>query len=86
MRPNHHYATHTAEFIRNFGPAAGFWSFIFERLNKVLKGTNHNNHGHGTIESTFLKQFILAQNVSRRVCYREFYKIQFANCPYPYRY
>lgn len=84
MRPNHHYATHTAEFIRDFGPAAGFWSFVFERLNKVLKGTNHNNHSHGTIESTFLKQFILAQNVSRRVCYPLFSKIQFANRPCRY--
>ena len=84
MRPNHHYATHTAEFIRDFGPAAGFWSFVFERLNKVLKGTNHNNHGHGTIESTFLKQFILAQNVSRRVCYPLLSKIQFANRPCRY--
>ena len=67
MRPNHHYATHTAEFIRDFGPATGFWSFIFERLNKVLKGMNHNNHGNGVIEATFLKQFISAQKVSRRV-------------------
>ena len=67
MRPNHHYATHTAEFICDFGPTAGFWSFIFERLNKVLKGMNHNNHGNGVIEATFLKQFISAQKVSRQV-------------------
>ena len=67
MRPNHHYATHTAEFIRDFGPAAGFWSFIFECLNKVLKGMNHNNHGNGVIEATFLKQFISAQKVSHQV-------------------
>ncbi len=67
MRPNHHYATHTAEFICDFGPVAGFWSFIFEHLNKVLKGMNHNNHGYGVIKATFLKQFISAQKVSRQV-------------------
>ncbi len=35
MKPNHHYATHTAECVRDFGPLHGFWTFLFERLNKV---------------------------------------------------
>ncbi|THH26684.1 hypothetical protein EUX98_g7505 [Antrodiella citrinella] len=44
IKPNHHYATHVAECVRDFGPLHDFWSFLFERLNKVLKSFNTNNH------------------------------------------
>ncbi|CDO73026.1 hypothetical protein BN946_scf185007.g80 [Trametes cinnabarina] len=57
IRPNHHYATHTAEFIRDYGPMRGFWTFIFERLNKILKSYRTNNHEGGEIECTFMREF-----------------------------
>lgn len=57
MRPNHHYATHTASFIRDFGPLHGFWTFLFERLNKVLKSYRTNNHNGGVLETTFFREF-----------------------------
>ncbi|KAJ7318502.1 hypothetical protein DFH08DRAFT_819781 [Mycena albidolilacea] len=31
----HHYATHTARCVRNYGPLHQFWTFLFERLNKA---------------------------------------------------
>ena len=49
---------HTGEFIRDFGPLHEFWSFLFERLNKVLKAYNTNNHGYGgELETTFFTEF-----------------------------
>ena len=57
IRPNHHYATHVAECVRNFGPLHDFWMFLYERLNKVLKSFKTNNHGQGELETTFFTEF-----------------------------
>lgn len=57
MRPNHHYATDTTESIRDYGPLHGFWTFLFERLNKVLKSYRTNNHGGGELKTTFFREF-----------------------------
>ncbi|THU76896.1 hypothetical protein K435DRAFT_878595 [Dendrothele bispora CBS 962.96] len=57
MRPNHHYATHTASNIRNYGPLHEFWTFLFERLNRVLKSYNTANHGGGELEVSFFREF-----------------------------
>lgn len=57
IKPNHHYATHIAECARNFGPLHDFWTFLFERLNKVLKSFKTNNHGNGELETTFFHEF-----------------------------
>ncbi|KIM51792.1 hypothetical protein SCLCIDRAFT_18301 [Scleroderma citrinum Foug A] len=57
MKTNHHYATHTAQYIRNFSPLNGFWTFLFERLNKILKSYKTNNHSNGELETTFFNKF-----------------------------
>ncbi|KIJ06688.1 hypothetical protein PAXINDRAFT_158658 [Paxillus involutus ATCC 200175] len=57
LKPNHHYACHTATYARNFGPLNGFWTFLFERLNKVLKSFKTNNHASGELETTFFNEF-----------------------------
>lgn len=57
VRPNHHYATHTAEFIRDYGPMREFWTFVFERLNKILKAYKTSNHDGGEVECTFFREF-----------------------------
>ncbi|KAI1783145.1 hypothetical protein LXA43DRAFT_977257 [Ganoderma leucocontextum] len=57
IRPNHHYATHVPDFALMFGPLHNFWSFLFERLNKVLKSYNTNNRGDGELETTFFTEF-----------------------------
>ena len=67
VRPNHHYATHTGDFIRDYGPLRGFWTFLFERLNKVLKGYRTNNHEGGEIEVTFFREFHRAAQLQRVV-------------------
>ncbi|KAI0364657.1 hypothetical protein BV20DRAFT_1057013 [Pilatotrama ljubarskyi] len=63
IRPNHHYATHTAECIRDYGPMRGYWTFIFERLNKILKSYWTNNHEGGEIEMTFFREFLRASRL-----------------------
>lgn len=68
IRPNHHYAVHTAEFIRDYGPLYCFWTFLFERLNKVLKSFSTNNHANGEVEVTFFREFHRSILVSRAVC------------------
>ncbi|KAI0776322.1 hypothetical protein BD413DRAFT_610989 [Trametes elegans] len=67
IRPNHHYATHTAEFIRDYGPLREFWTFLFERLNKVLKSYRTNNHEGGQIEATFFREFCRTAQLNRTV-------------------
>ncbi|RDX43089.1 hypothetical protein OH76DRAFT_1361580 [Lentinus brumalis] len=57
IRPNHHYATHTPEFVRDYGPLREFWTFIFERLNRLLKSYKTSNHGGGEIETTFFREY-----------------------------
>ncbi|KIO00608.1 hypothetical protein M404DRAFT_29307 [Pisolithus tinctorius Marx 270] len=57
LKPNHHYAMHTARYVHNFGPLSGFWTFLFERLNKILKSFKTNNHGDGELETTFFNEF-----------------------------
>ena len=67
MKPNHHYATHTAECVRDFGPLHGFWTFLFECLNKVLKSYKTNNHSGGELETTFFHEFHCTILTSRTV-------------------
>ena len=57
MKPNHHYATHTTQYICNFSPLNGFWTFLFKRLNKILKSYKTNNHSNGELETTFFNKF-----------------------------
>ncbi|KAF8066846.1 hypothetical protein FPV67DRAFT_1670313 [Lyophyllum atratum] len=57
IRPNHHYAVHTAASVRDYGPLHEFWTFLFERLNKVLKSYKTNNHAGGELETSFFREF-----------------------------
>ncbi|THU88212.1 hypothetical protein K435DRAFT_680238 [Dendrothele bispora CBS 962.96] len=67
IRPNHHYATHTASNIRNYGPLHEFWTFLFERLNRVLKSYNTANHSGGELEVSFFREFDRTVQHSRLV-------------------
>ena len=55
VKPNHHWCTHIFDQI--IGPVYSFWSFLFERLNKVLKSYQTNNHEDGEVEVTFFRAF-----------------------------
>ena len=57
IKPNHHWCTHLFDQVLDYGPVYGFWSFTYERLNKVLKSYHTNNHGGGEIEVTFFRSF-----------------------------
>jgi hypothetical protein len=57
MKPNHHWAVHTPEQIRDYGPVYGFWAFLTERLNKVLKNMNSNNWSGGRLEVSMMREF-----------------------------
>ncbi|KAI1786548.1 hypothetical protein LXA43DRAFT_1099092 [Ganoderma leucocontextum] len=51
IKPNHHYLTHIfAQLVDNYGPVYGFWTFLFECLNKILKSYSTSGHGGGEIE------------------------------------
>ena len=67
IKPNHHYSTHVSECVRNYGPLHDFWTFLYERLNKVLKSYKTNNHGHGDLETTFFNDFQKTCHISRLV-------------------
>ncbi|KAF7372541.1 alcohol dehydrogenase [Mycena venus] len=57
VKPNFHFITHIFQIIRDFGPVYGFWTFLFERLNKLLKSYDTNNHADGELEVTFFREF-----------------------------
>lgn len=68
IRPNHHYATHIPEFVRRYGPLREFWTFLFERMNKLLKSFHSNNHGGGELEVSFFREFHRTIQTARLVC------------------
>lgn len=57
IKPNFHWVTHIFDQIRDYGPVYGFWTFTYERLNKVLKSYSTNNHDNGEVEVTFFRAF-----------------------------
>ncbi|KAH9917859.1 hypothetical protein B0H21DRAFT_827671 [Amylocystis lapponica] len=57
VKPNFHFVTHIFEQIEDYGPVYGFWTFLTERLNKVLKSYATNNHNGGELEVTFFRAF-----------------------------
>jgi hypothetical protein len=59
MKPNFHWAVHLEEQIRDFGPVYNFWTFLSERLNKLLKSSNSNNWTTGgPLEISMMRKFI----------------------------
>jgi hypothetical protein len=67
VKPNFHFITHIFQIIRDFGPVYGFWTFLFERLNKLLKSYDTNNHGNGELEVTFFREFQRDANLREKV-------------------
>lgn len=46
-RPKHHFLSHLAVDIWNWGPPRGFWCFGFESFNRVIKrGARRSNFKH----------------------------------------
>lgn len=45
-----------------------FWTYLFERLNKVLKGYSGNGHTGGEIEVTFMREFSREVRLRNMVC------------------
>ncbi len=68
VKPNFHYITHIFVQIRDYGPVYGFWTFLFERLNKILKTYAVNNHGGGELEVTFFREFSRETRLRSMVC------------------
>jgi hypothetical protein len=62
MKPNHHYAVHMPQQLRNFGPVYKFWTFLTEHLNKILKSYGSNFWGGGQLEISMMRSF------NREVC------------------
>ena len=57
MKPNHHFAVHTATQVRDYGPVYNFWAFLSERLNKIMKSFNLNNWNGGRLEVSMMRAF-----------------------------
>ncbi|EKM61708.1 uncharacterized protein PHACADRAFT_82948, partial [Phanerochaete carnosa HHB-10118-sp] len=57
IKPNIYYSTHIFDQIPDYGPMYGFWTYLFERLNNILKGYSVNGHGGGELEVTFFRKF-----------------------------
>ncbi|KAJ6459895.1 hypothetical protein C8R45DRAFT_826624, partial [Mycena sanguinolenta] len=57
LKPNHHYAVHSPDQVLDYGPLNGFWAFLTERLNKILKNLNSNNWTGGRLEVSMMREF-----------------------------
>ncbi|KAJ6572666.1 hypothetical protein B0H10DRAFT_2444291 [Mycena sp. CBHHK59/15] len=57
MKPNHHWAVHIPDQVVQYGPLNGFWAFLTERLNKILKNLNSNNWTGGRLEVSMMREF-----------------------------
>jgi hypothetical protein len=68
MKPNHHWSIHTPDQILDFGPFYEFWTFLTERLNKILKNVNNNNWGGGQLEICMLRAFGRDSQFETMVC------------------
>ncbi|KAI0337532.1 hypothetical protein BDW22DRAFT_1339624, partial [Trametopsis cervina] len=68
--PNFHYITHIFDQLNDYGPVYGFWTYLFERLNKILKSYAVNNHSAGELEVTFLREFNRESRLRSLVCIR----------------
>ncbi|KDQ52056.1 hypothetical protein JAAARDRAFT_50392 [Jaapia argillacea MUCL 33604] len=48
LLPNHHFALHLGEILKNLGPVQGWWVFPFERIVGILQQVNTNSRlGNG---------------------------------------
>jgi hypothetical protein len=57
LKPNHHWAVHIPDQVEDYGPLYSFWTFLTERLNKVLKNLNSNNWSGGLLEVSMMREF-----------------------------
>ncbi|TDL13709.1 hypothetical protein BD410DRAFT_734964 [Rickenella mellea] len=57
MKPNQAWAVHIVDQIRDFGPVYSFWTFVSERLNKLLKNFNSNGLKGGQMEISMMRSF-----------------------------
>jgi hypothetical protein len=49
-RPKHHFLSHLASDVWNWGPPRGYWCFGFESFNRVIKhGARRSNFKHETL-------------------------------------
>ncbi|QRV84703.1 Transposase family Tnp2 protein [Ceratobasidium sp. AG-Ba] len=55
LNPSFHIGSHFEYFVHKYGCARNTWCYSYERMNKVLKNTNHNGHGLGTLETSMLR-------------------------------
>ncbi|KAG1875919.1 hypothetical protein C8R48DRAFT_669170 [Suillus tomentosus] len=56
VKPSHHWGTHIFEQLEDYGPVYGFWTFLFERLNKMtnLLARNAGSDEPPSAEDSFL--------------------------------
>ncbi|KDQ60542.1 hypothetical protein JAAARDRAFT_115437, partial [Jaapia argillacea MUCL 33604] len=62
LLPNHHFALHLGEILKNLGPIQGWWVFPFERIVGILQQVNTNSR-LGEYEKTMLTTFCAAANL-----------------------
>ena len=72
IKPNHHWMTHIFDQIEDYGPVYYFWTYIYERLNKVLKSYSTSGHSGGEVEVTFMREFMRNALLRHMVCYSTF--------------
>jgi hypothetical protein len=69
MKPSHHWAVHLPDQLRDYGPVYNIWTFLTERLNKLLKSMNANNWTGGQLEISMMHEFQRSTRIQGTVSY-----------------
>ena len=73
LKPNHHFLVHLPAQIHDYGPVYGFWCFLGERLNKLLKSFKLNNWGGGQLEVSMMREWGHDVQLHKVVCTQLFF-------------
>lgn len=67
MKPNHHWVVHLPDQLCDFGVVFSFWTFLSERLNKILKSLPSSFQKRGEIEASMLREFHCSIHINNLV-------------------
>ena len=62
---NLHVLSHLATDIRRYGPCYGWWSFLIERINFIIKNTNRSGGSHDQAQVVALRAVLRTRDVLR---------------------
>ncbi|KIM61379.1 hypothetical protein SCLCIDRAFT_16141 [Scleroderma citrinum Foug A] len=77
---NNHLSLHITECLWGFGPAHGWWAFLFERFNGIMQ-CYKTNQWLGDVELTFIHMFCWGSNLKALMASNSLPEVLGSFCP-----